>query len=142
MSRKNTSQAGKRGPSIMRDIVIGLTALTSLGIFTYWTLVLSGVFKVKEVVPGYKNWFMSFLLPDLWIVTCSLLAAIFLLLNNKNAELFGLLTGSSLIFLGLYALSYGSRTGIIFKKTTDTTIELLIKLYCIIAGSVLIVYFY
>jgi hypothetical protein len=126
----------------MKRLALGFTALTTLGILSYWTLVFSGTFKVVELVPGYRNWFMSFPLPDGWIAVVSLLAFVFLLQNKERASLFGLLTGSSLIFLGLYALMYGINSGLLFILTRDELIEIAIKIYCLSIGTFLIVYFW
>jgi hypothetical protein len=126
----------------MRNLALGLTAFTTLGIVVYWTLVFSRIFKVTDLVPGYRNWFLSFPLADGWIAVTSLLAFIFLLQNNDKAALFGLLTASSLIFLGLYALLYGVNTGLLFKLTTDEIIEIGIKVYCLSVGTFFIVYFW
>lgn len=126
----------------MKKLALGLTALTTIGIIVYWTLVFAKIFPVTELVPGYKNWFLSFPLADGWIAVVSLLAFIFLLQNNEKAALFGLLTGSSLIFLGLYALLYGVNTGLLFILTTDELIEIGIKVYCLSVGSFFIVYFW
>jgi hypothetical protein len=126
----------------MKQLALGLTAFTTLGIVVYWTLVFAKIFPVTELVPGYKNWFMSFPLADGWIAIVSLLAFIFLLRGNEKASLFGLLTGSSLIFLGLYALMYGINTGLIFHLTGDEIIEIAIKVYCLSVGSFFIVYFW
>lgn len=127
---------------MMRRLALGLTAFTTLGILGYWTSVFSGIFKVTELVPGYRDWFMSFPLPDSWIAFTSLLAFIFLLRNDNRAALFGMLTGSSLIFLGLYALMYGINTGLLFILTTDELIEIAIKVYCLSVGSYFILYFW
>ena len=126
----------------MKKLALGLTALTTIGIIVYWTLVFAKIFPVTELVPGYKNWFLSFPLADGWIAVVSLLAFIFLLQNNEKAALFGLLTGSSLIFLGLYALLYGVNTGLLFILTTDELIEIGIKVYCLSVGSFFIIYFW
>jgi len=126
----------------MRQLALGLTAFTTFGIVIYWTLVFTRIFKVMELVPGYKNWFMSFPLADGWIAVVSLLAFIFLLQGDAKAALFGLLTGSSLIFLGLYALLYGINTGLLFNLNTDELIEIAIKIYCLSVGSFFIVYFW
>ena len=67
---------------------------------------------------------------------------IFLLRRDARASLFGLLTGSSLIFLGLYALLYGVNTGLLFILTTDELIEIGIKVYCLSVGSFFIIYFW
>ncbi|MDO9399839.1 MAG: hypothetical protein Q7T79_04125, partial [bacterium] len=108
----------------------------------YWLLVFTGIFEVTEIIPGYRNWFMAFPLADAWIAICSLLAGIFLFLGDKKASLFGLLTGSGLIFLGLNALLYGIITGLIFNLTIDEIIEILIKLYCLSVGTFFIIYFW
>ena len=126
----------------MRQLALGLTAFTTFGIVAYWTTVFTGIFKVTDLVPGYRNWFMSFPLADGWIAVVSLLAFVFLLQGNDKASLFGLLTGSSLIFLGLYALLYGINTGLLFILTTDELIEIAIKIYCLSVGSFFIVYFW
>ena len=126
----------------MRQLALGLTAFTTFGVVSCWTLFFAGIFKVTEPVPGYKNWFMSFPLADGWIAVVSLLAFIFLLRGDDKAALFGLLVGSSLIFLGLYALLYGINTGLLFILTTDEIIEIAIKIYCLSVGSFFIVYFW
>jgi hypothetical protein len=126
----------------MKQLALGLTAFTTFGIVIYWVSVFTGTFKIIELVPGYKNWFMSFPLADGWIAVASFLAFIFLLQGNDKASLFGLLTGSSLIFLGLYALMYGINTGLLFNLTTDELIEIGIKVYCLSVGSFFIVYFW
>lgn len=126
----------------MKQLALGLTAFTTFGIAAYWTLVFTDAFKVTELVPGYRNWFLSFPLADGWIAVTSLLAFFFLLQNNEKASLFGILTGSSLIFLGLYALAYGINTGLLFIMTTDELIEIAIKIYCLSVGSFFIIYFW
>ena len=126
----------------MRNLALGLTVFTALGIIVYWVSVFAGIFKVTELVPGYKNWFMSFPLADGWIAVTSLLAFIFLLRGNDKAALFGLLSASGLIFLGLYALLYGINTGLLFILTKDEIIEIGIKIYCLSVGSFFIMYFW
>ena len=126
----------------MKTLALVLTAFTAFGVIAYWTLVFTNIFPVTELVPGYKDWFMSFPLADGWIAFTSLLALIFLLRGDDKAALFGLLTGSSLIFLGLYALLYGVNTGLLFILTTDEIIEIGIKVYCLSVGTFFIVYFW
>lgn len=126
----------------MKTPALSLTAFTAVGIFTYWTLVFAKIFPVTELLPGYKNWAMSFPLADGWIAVTSLLAFIFLLRGDDRAALFGLLAASGLIFLGLYALLYGINTGLLFILTADEMIEIAIKIYCLSVGSFFIPYFW
>jgi hypothetical protein len=126
----------------MKIFAISLSLFTTIEIALYWALVFTGVFKVEELLPGYRQWFLAFPLADTWIAAYALLAAIFLLRGDEKAILFGLLTASGLIFLGLNALLYGINTGLIFNLTTDELIEILIKAYCLSVGSFFIVYFW
>jgi hypothetical protein len=126
----------------MRNLALGLTAFTTFGIVVYWIMVFAKIFPVTELVPGYKNWFMSFPLADGWIALTSLLAFIFLLSGDDKAVLFGLLAASGLIFLGLYALLYGINTGLIFNLNMEEIIEIGIKIYCLSVGTFFIFYFW
>ena len=49
----------------------------------------SGIFPVKELDPGYVDWFKSFPVADLWITVSSFLAGIFLLKNKELSVFFG-----------------------------------------------------
>ncbi|MBK9936338.1 MAG: hypothetical protein IPP05_20025 [Cytophagaceae bacterium] len=113
----------------------GLLITTALFIFAYWTSVFTGVFPVEEITAGYKNWFMSFPIPYFYIAVSALCSVYYLNRNQKLAGLFGTLTGSGLLFLGLYAFSYGHNTGLLYILTTDEMIEIAIKVYCITAGT-------
>ncbi|MBI5119116.1 hypothetical protein HZA56_21840 [Candidatus Poribacteria bacterium] len=124
-----------------KGIVLSLLFFTAAGIAIYWILVFSGVFEIADIVPGYKDWFMSFPLADGWIAACALLSAVYFLKGNPAARVFGISTGSGLIFLGLYALLYGFNTRLLFNVTAEELIEIAIKLYCLSVGSYLIMYF-
>jgi hypothetical protein len=119
-------------------IVIGFSTFTVAAGIMYWASVFGGQFPVTELVPGYRTWFMSFPPADGWIFLCGILAAFFAQRNHPLAALFGPLTGSGLIFLGLYAFTYGINTGLIFILTPDELIEIAIKIYCLCVGFLLI----
>lgn len=116
-------------------ILRGLSITTALFIFAYWTCVFTAVFPVEEITAGYKNWFMSFPIPDFYIAACAILSVYHLNRNNKLAGLFVAMTGSGLLFLGLYAIAYGHNTGLLYVLTTDEIIEIAIKIYCLSAGT-------
>lgn len=119
--------------------LFGIHIFTASGIILYWTTVFTGLFPVNEIIPGYLNWFLAFPLADFWIATSSICALFFLRKQIEKAYIFGLISGSSLVFLGLYALLYGINTGLIFMPTIDELIEILIKLYCLTVGSLLMI---
>jgi hypothetical protein len=123
-----------------KKIVISLSILTAAAGILYWISIFTGVFAVEELVPGYKNWFISFPIADSWMFVCAILAAVFAIKKHPLAALFAPLTGASLIFLGLYAFTYGVNTGLLFILTVDEVIEIAIKVYCLTAGSLLILH--
>ncbi|MDD5370684.1 MAG: hypothetical protein PHQ40_16500 [Anaerolineaceae bacterium] len=121
-----------------KNIVIGLSVFTALAGILYWASVFTGIFPVEELVPGYKTWFLSFPIADSWIFVCAILSAIFATKGHPLVALSAPLTGASLIFLGLYAFTYGVNTGLLFHLTPDEMIEIAVKIYCLTAGSLLI----
>jgi hypothetical protein len=123
---------------ISKKIVLAISLFTTVAGVLYWVTVFLGIFPVDELVPGYRNWFMSFPIADSWMFVCAILTALFAWKNHPLATLFAPLTGASMIFLGLYAFAYGANTGLLFHLTPDEMIEIAIKVYCLVAGSLLI----
>lgn len=113
----------------------GLLITTALFVGGYWTSVFTGVFPVEELVAGYTNWFMSFPIPDFYVAVCAIITVYNLTKNKILAGLFGTMTGSGLLFLGLYAMAYGHNTGLLYNLSTDEIIEIGIKIYCLSAGT-------
>ena len=121
-------------------IIIRLSFLNAIGILFYWIAVFTGLFEQIDLVPGYINWFMSFVVVDLWIALSSSLTGYFHIKSDKKAGLFGIITGASLIFLGLYALMYGILTGLLFILTIAEIVEIAIKIYTLSVGPLFIIY--
>lgn len=121
-----------------KKIIFGFSVFTAVGIIAYWTLVFVGLFPVEDIIPGYKNWFMSFPAADFWIAVNAILLAVFI---NAKSAVFGLMAASGMIFLGLYAFGYGINTGLLFKLTADELVEIAIKLYCLSVGAYFIKHF-
>jgi hypothetical protein len=121
-----------------RRLLLGVSLFTAVGIGLYWLTVFAGWFPVTEVVPGYRHWFLSFPLADGWIALVAAATAYTVWHHCEESALFGALTGSGLIFLGLYAFAYGVNTGLIYQQSVEEAIEIAIKLYCLIAGGTLI----
>jgi len=118
-------------------IVTVLGFLTALFIFGYWSTVYLGLFMVPELVPGYRSWFMAFPVADTWIGLWATLMAVAAIRGKDVARRYALLAGSGLVFLGLYAMTYGILTGLIYRQSIDEYIEIGIKIYCIGVGCYL-----
>lgn len=125
----------------MKKTTAAICLFSALVIILYWAAVFLGLFPVTDIVPGYKSWFMAFPVADLWLAILLFFTAIGLLKESRQAAYFGVAAASSMIFLGLYALTYGFVSGTIFNLNTDTIIEICIKVYCLTVGPLLMVYF-
>lgn len=125
----------------MKKTIAAICLFSAMVIILYWGAVFTGLFPVHDIVPGYREWFMAFPVADLWLAILLMLTAISLLKESKQAAYFGVAAASSMIFLGLYAFTYGFVSGTIFNLNTDTVIEIAIKLYCLTVGPLLMVYF-
>lgn len=121
--------------------LIAVCTITSLFVGLYWTAILAGIVAVDELVPGYRAWFMAFPVADAWIALWAARTA-FALWKGREAKArgFALLTGSALVFLGLYAFTYGVSTGLVCRQTLDEYIEIGIKAYCLTVGGWLVVW--
>jgi hypothetical protein len=107
------------------EYLFKILLITTFGfVLFYWTLVFFGVFPVTELVAGYVFWFMSFPVADLFLAICALMSLLCFKKNPRKSGFWGAIAGSSLIFLGLYALLYGINTGLIFILTSDEIIEI------------------
>ena len=125
-----------------KKIIFGFSVFTAVGIIAYWTLVFAGLFPVEDIIPGYKNWFMSFPAADFWVAANAILLAVFVKKgDDAKSAVFGLMAASGMIFLGLYALAYGINTGLLFILTADELIEIAIKIFCLSVGAYFIKHF-
>ena len=118
-------------------IVIGLGSVTLFFIIGYWSALFAGAFAVADLVPGYRHWFMAFPVADAWIGLWAGLAAVAAWRRRESARRYALIAGSGLVFLGIYAMTYGITTGLICRQTVDEYIEIAIKIYCLGAGGFL-----
>lgn len=124
----------------MKRVHMSFLIFTAAGIVLYWATVFLGLFPVEELVPGYREWFYSFPLPDSWIALACGIAAVQLHRKRKSAALWGIIAGSSMIFLSLNAASYGFVTGLIYMQTIDEYIEIAIKIYTLTVGTLFMVH--
>lgn len=126
------------GRPARRLAIRALLGLTIGGILAYWSIVFTGLATIEPLVPGYLDWYMAFPLADLWIATAAAMSLLCFRTRPRVAGVFLGATGSALIFLGLNALLYGWRTGLLFTLTQGELIEIAIKAYCLGVGAIFI----
>lgn len=117
-----------------RSLVCVLSFLTGAGILLQWILVWVGRFPVEESVPGFRNYFLSFQVADLWLILLAFLTGAFILLKNPKALLFGIALGSAMVFFGLYALLYDLNTGLFYDFSAGELFGKFVTFYNILAG--------
>lgn len=127
------------GRSAGETTIRALLGLTIAGIFIYWSAVFGQLVTVEPLVPGYLDWYLAFPLADLWIASAAIVSLLALRRDERVASVFLGATGSALIFLGLNALLYGYRTGLLFTLTPGEMVEIVIKAYCLAVGTLFIV---
>lgn len=120
-----------------QTFVCVLSFLTGAGILLQWILIWSGRFPVEESVPGFRNYFLSFQLADLWLILLAFLTGTFILLKNPKALLFGIALGSAMVFFGLYALLYDLNTGLFYDFSAGELFGKFVTFYNILAGLVI-----
>lgn len=117
-----------------RSLVCVFSFLTGAGILLQWILVWAGRFPVEESVPGFRNYFLSFQVADLWLILLAFLTGAFILLKNPKALLFGIALGSAMVFFGLYALLYDLNTGLFYDFSAGELFGKFVTFYNILAG--------
>ena len=68
-------------------IIITISILTSLGVAIQWILLVLGSMVVSEKLPGFRNYFLSFWLADLWLITTGTIAAYLTFRKNKYSAI-------------------------------------------------------
>jgi hypothetical protein len=111
-----------------------LSFLTGVGILFQWILVWTGYFPVEESVPGFRNYFLSFQVADIWLILLAFLTGIFSIKRDPKALLFGIALGSAMVFFGLYALLYDLNTGLFFNFAAGELFGKFVTFYNILAG--------
>jgi len=124
-----------------QQIVCLLSFLTGFGILSLWILVWSGIFLVENKIPGFRNYFISFQLADMWLVVNAILTGTFMLLKSSKMIVCGISLGSAMVFFGLYSFLYDLNTKLLFDFSTGELFGKLITIYNIIGGLFFIVYF-
>lgn len=118
-------------------LILLLSFLTGTGILFVWILTWSGLFPVVESVPGFRNYFISFVVADSWLILTAFMTVALTLRKNPRAVFFGVALGSAMLFFGLYALMYDLNTGLLWRFTVDEIFGKVVTLYNIFGGIVL-----
>ncbi|MFX1381638.1 MAG: hypothetical protein ACFFBP_04270 [Promethearchaeota archaeon] len=97
--------------------------------------------KNPEKTPTHITHESTFVIADLgWILPTLFIAAIGVLTSQRFGIFFSIVSGSSLIFLGLIDITYCVQNGGYTTKLFDTILNLVINITCMILGPLFIIY--
>ena len=120
--------------------IIGMLAFACFAIVAYWAVFFtSGEVQARNDLV-YLAFERSFPVADGWMALCALIGAIGLWRRKDWGFLFGLLSGSSSIFLGLMDVLFNLNEGNYALGGPEMAIEIAINLTTLSLGTVVIVY--
>lgn len=123
-----------------RAVAVAYLLLASVGTVAYWTVFFtSGAVHVRGDAT-YLAFERSFPLADAWMAACALLAATGLWRGRPWGLLFGLLAGSSLVFLGCMDVMWNLNEGSYAITNGAMAAEIVINVFCLAGGPWLITY--
>jgi hypothetical protein len=121
------------------SILATLMLLTALGTLLFW-----GVFfadldaqRAGTLALRSEHWFaweISFPLADGWLALTAILGAVGIWRLRPAGLLFGLLSGSAMVFLGLMDLLFFLQNDLYIPLTGEVAIELFIHLWSVLLG--------
>jgi uncharacterized membrane protein (DUF2068 family) len=120
--------------------IIGLLLFSCFAVVAYWTLFFTTGDVHARRDPVYIAFESAFPLADGWMALCALASAIGLWRQKDWGFLFGLLAGSSSIFLGLMDVLFNLNEGNYALGGAEMAIEVAINLATLGLGIVVIVY--
>ena len=118
-------------------LILLLSFLTGTGTLFLWILTWSGLVPVVESVPGFRNYFISFVVADSWLILAAFMTAALPLRKSPRAVFYGVALGSAMLFFGLYVLMYDLNTGLLWRFTVDELFGKVVTIYNIFGGIVL-----
>lgn len=126
----------------MLNIIISLSqCIIGIGIIIYWICFYLFVKKDTTKTPIYVSHEKSFPIADLcWAMPTLFLASIGLLTSQRSGIFFSIISGSSLIFLGLLDITFNVQNKVYSNKLSDTIVHLFINISCMSFGTIFIVY--
>ena len=119
---------------------VACLAVAAVGTTAYWIVFFtSGAVQVQRDA-AYLAFEKAFPLADGWMAACAALAAVGLWRRRPWGLLFGLLAGSSLVFLGCMDVLWNLNSGSYAIGSNAMKAEIVINVFCLAGGSLLILY--
>lgn len=112
----------------------------AMGMFIFWITFFQTEMLILSETDVYDAHERSFPLADAYLALCAIICAVGLIRMRDWALLFGLLTGSGLIFLGLMDLLWSYNQGFLNNMDQAAIQSSSITFFCLVLGPVTITY--
>jgi heme/copper-type cytochrome/quinol oxidase subunit 2 len=121
-------------------IIAALQIFLAIGFIAVWIYLFKYELSNPKRSEVYRAFERSFPLPDLcWITPTLIISAIGLLMDERFGIFFTIISGSSLIFLGLLDISFNLQQGGYKTSKMDTIFNLTINIICVIFGPIFLI---
>ncbi len=121
-------------------VAIAYLVVAGIGTTAYWIVFFtSGAVQVTSDA-GYLAFERAFPLADGWMAACALVAALGLARGRPWGLLFGLLAGSSIVFLGCMDVLYNLNEGTYSVGSAAMWAEVAINAFCLLGAPWLILH--
>ena len=122
-----------------------LMLLTAVGTILFWVTFFADleVQRSGYLASRCDAWFaweMSFPLADAWMAATAILGAMGLWRMKPSGLLFGLVSGSAMVFLGLMDALFFLQNGLYLPLTGEVAVELFIHVWTVVFGLFAIAY--
>jgi hypothetical protein len=121
-------------------ILTFLLILFALGMVIFWIMFFQTEMFTLSESDVYDAHERSFPLADGYLALCAIICVVGLIRMRNWALLFGLLTGSGLIFLGLMDLLWSYNQGFLNSMDQAAIQSSFITVICLVLGAVTIIY--
>jgi hypothetical protein len=120
------------------NAVVALLLVTALATVAYWVLFFSSDGLHVRSDAAYLAFEKAFPLADGWMAACALVGTAGLWRGRPWGWLFGLLAGSSLVYLGCMDVLFNLNAGHYSVASGAMLVEIVINAWCLAGGVLLI----
>ncbi len=135
----NTSETAADAPAALRTVTVMLWISAGATVLYWVTFFTSGAVQSSSE-GGYIAFERAFPAGDAWLAIAAVISALMLARRDPRALLWGLIAGSSLVYLGLLDTLYNLENGKYASIDGAMAVEVVINLFSLSFGPFLIIY--
>lgn len=133
------SETGADAPAALRAVTVMLWISVAATVL-YWTTFFTSGAVQSSSEGGYLAFERAFPAADAWLAIAAAISALMLARRDPRAILWGLIAGSSFVYLGLLDVLYNLENGKYASIDGAMAVEVMINLFSLSFGPFLIIY--